>query len=277
MILDEIVKSKEHRLQRAKKDKSFEKIKEEAEIIAGFRKCIEKNGGQNIFVKDKMMIIAEVKKASPSKGKLDFKFDIPELVLAYEQGGADIISVVTEEDHFLGGESLFREVYKSTNLPLLRKDFIIDTYQIYESKIMGASLVLLICAILDDVRLKDFINLSSELGLVPLVEVHTKKELEKALKAGAYIIGINNRNLINFKTSLENTRAILPYVPKDKIVISESGIKGAKDILELKKMGKGHACVDGVLVGESVVESKNPVEKIKELKFCLDNKGKGAI
>ncbi len=278
MILNEITKTKQKRVEQAKREKSYAELKEEAKKITGkgfLANNILDEIGKSDNAGGKMMVIAEVKLASPSKGKFDFKLDLPELVQEYEKGGADIISVVTEEDHFMGSKELFGEVLNLTHLPLLRKDFIIDPYQIYESKIMGASFLLLICAILDEDDLKEYINLTVELGMTPLIEVHTREELDKALRAGARLIGINNRNLREFKTSLENTAEILPHIPPDKVVISESGIKERKDIDYLKSLSPGDddddgdgksAVVAGVLIGESMVTSHDPASKIKELK-----------
>ena len=274
MILDKIIEKKKEKVDKAKVKTGFEEMKKKAEKMNGNneqKNKSEKNKSEKIkfLLKEheEFIIISEVKKASPSKGKFDFQYDIPELVSHYEKGGADIISVVTEEDFFLGGVELFEEVRQSTKLPLLRKDFVIDSYQIYESKVIGADFILLISSVLSEKKLKEFIDISLSLGIEPLVEVHTKEDLQKALNANARMIGINNRNLKEFKTSLDNTRNILPLIPKDKIVISESGIEDREDILELREMGTGEVFVNGVLVGEALVKSKNPAEKISELKL----------
>lgn len=270
MILEKIVERKKERLAREKRKLSFNEMKSKAaeKKEAGDRELV--HGEKMDFFKKqcgKISVIAEIKLASPSKGKFNLTHGVVELVKAYEEGGAECISVVTEEDFFNGSRKLFQQAKENSSLPLLRKDFLIDIYQLYESKVMGAKLVLLIAAVLEDKnKIEELIKVSEELDLIPLVEVHTGRDLEKALKAGAWIIGINNRDLKKFITTLERTRDLLPLIPQEKVVISESGIRGDSDMLELKKMAEDVRRVDGVLVGEAIVKSDFPAQKIRELK-----------
>lgn len=206
-------------------------------------------------------IIAEAKKASPSKGILCQDFDPVRIARKYELAGAAAISVLTEEKFFLGHPSYLTKVKKATGIPVLRKDFIIDPYQIFESRVLGADAVLLIAATLSGEQLKDLRMLAAELGLSCLVEVHTESELNLALSAKADIIGINNRDLNTFETDLNKTFNLIGLIHDHSItVVSESGIKTHADIMRLKEGG-----VHAALVGEALVRSADPGEALKEL------------
>lgn len=206
-------------------------------------------------------IIAEVKKASPSKGILCSNFDPVKIALEYERSGAAAISVLTEEKFFLGHPSYLTRVRQATGIPVLRKDFIIDPYQIYESRVMGADAVLLITAALSLGQLAELRALAGGLGMSCLVEVHTEPELNRALNAGADMIGINNRDLNTFKTDLNRTFILSGLINKQKItVVSESGIKTHADLVRLKDSG-----VHAALVGEALVRRADPGEALKEL------------
>lgn len=206
-------------------------------------------------------VIAEVKKASPSKGVLCEDFNPVRIAREYERAGAAAISVLTEEKFFLGHHSHLSLVKKATVLPVLRKDFIIDPYQIYESRALGADAVLLIAAILPGKQMEELMSLAGELGMAALVEIHTEQELEHALSAGAALIGINNRDLKTFATSLERTFELSGLIDKQNVtVVSESGIASRADILRLKKKG-----VHAALVGEALVRRVSPGEGLKEL------------
>jgi len=205
-------------------------------------------------------IIAEVKKASPSKGLIREGFDPLALAREYEQNGASAISVLTEEEFFLGKLEYIGLIKEHVKLPLLRKDFILDEFQVYESRAAGADALLLICAILNEKRLKELIDLTEELSMTPLVEVHTRVDLDMALKAGARLIGINNRDLKTFKTDIEQTRVLAPLVPEGTVVVSESGIKSGDDIKEL--MGYG---VNAFLVGEALAREKDAGAALRKL------------
>lgn len=209
----------------------------------------------------RVAIIAEVKKASPSKGTLCRDFNPVRMAGEYEKGGAAAISVLTEEKFFLGHHSHLSLVKKATVLPVLRKDFIIDPYQIYESRALGADAILLIAAILPGKVLEELMSLAGELGMSALVEIHTERELEHALGAGASLIGINNRDLKTFKTDLARTFELSGLIDKQNvIVVSESGITSRADILRLKDKG-----VHAALVGEALVRHVCPGEGLKEL------------
>jgi indole-3-glycerol phosphate synthase len=197
-------------------------------------------------------IIGEFKKASPSLGSITSKIDLMERIEDYN-ASVDAISCLTEEDHFHGNVDYLRQIREKSPLPILRKDFMIEEYQFYEAKVIGADAVLLITAILDDVQMHDFYQLARELNLDVLVETHDEKEVERALKIDPRIIGVNNRNLKDFSISLENTKRLRRYVPQDKVFIAESGIMGDADVAFLKEVG-----VDGFLIGRAFMESENP-------------------
>lgn len=205
-------------------------------------------------------LIAEVKKASPSKGILKSDFDPAALGLAYAGGGAVAISVLTEQDHFMGSLSDLREVRDAVCVPILRKDFIVDPYQVLESRAAGADSYLLIAALLDKGRLRALMDQGREWGMEPLIEVHGLPELDMALESGAKIIGINNRDLGTFRVDLNVTLQLIKQVPQDRLVISESGIRTRDEILRLKEAG-----VAGFLIGESIVTSSDPAARIREL------------
>lgn len=210
---------------------------------------------------DSIKLIAELKKASPSKGLLCPNFEPAKLAREYEASGAAAISVLTEQNFFQGSLD-YLELVKSVtkNLPVLRKDFIIDRYQLYEARAYGADAALLIVAALTELELKAFIKEANDLSLAPLVEVHNLMELNIALESGANLIGINNRDLKTFKVDLETTFQLIKLIPEDKIVVSESGINNRHDLEQLAQAG-----VDAVLVGESIVTAADPGAKIKEL------------
>ena len=253
-ILRKIVDHKRREVEEKKRKFNLSVLREEAERLKVPYDFKEALSGEGIN------IIAEVKKASPSKGVIREDFDPVKIAKAYERGGARAISVLTDEKFFQGSPFYLRQVAESVNLPVLRKDFIIDEFQIYGAKALGASSYLLIVAILSDSQLKEFIALGRELGMEPLVETHTEEEVERALKAGAEIIGVNNRDLKTFTVSLSTTLNLLPLIKSEgKLAVSESGIKGREDILRLREAG-----VDAFLVGETLMRSSNPEQLLKE-------------
>lgn len=205
-------------------------------------------------------LIAEIKKASPSKGLIRLDFDPIAIGRAYEEAGASAISVLTDEKYFQGRLEYLTAVRKAVSLPLLRKDFIIDTYQVYESRAANADAILLIVAALSKSQLLELMALASNLGMASLVEAHSAKELEVAIESGAEIIGINNRNLQTFETKLETTIELAQSVPGDRILVSESGIFTRADVERLMEAG-----VDAILVGESLMRESDPRMKVKEL------------
>ncbi|WP_163329045.1 indole-3-glycerol phosphate synthase TrpC [Desulfurobacterium thermolithotrophum] len=252
-ILQKIVEHKKVEVEEQKKKFNLSVLREEAEkmeVPYNFKEALIKKG---------INIIAEVKKASPSKGVIREDFDPVEIALAYERGGARAISVLTDKKFFQGSPFYLKQVAETVKLPVLRKDFIIDEFQIYGAKALGASSFLLIVSILSDEQLKDFVLLGRELGMEPLIETHDEKEVERALKADAEIIGVNNRDLKTFTVSIETTLKLLPLIKGEgKILVSESGIKGKEEIIKLRKAG-----VDAFLVGETLMRKEKPEEVLK--------------
>ena len=210
--------------------------------------------------KQDINLICEVKKASPSKGLILSDYDPVKISKIYEESGAKAISVLTETDFFLGSLNDLRDVKNATHIPILRKDFIIDPYQVYESRYFGADCILLIARILENKELKDFIELAENLKLGSLVEVHTKHDLKKALDCGAKNIGINNRNLDSLNVNIKTSLSLITLIPTDKRVVSESGIKGKKEINLLKDCG-----INSFLIGEALLTAPNIKFQIREL------------
>ncbi len=211
------------------------------------------------LLKEDFVVIAEIKRASPLNNDFRPDFDPLFLAEAYEKGGAKAISVITEEVYFRGSLEYLASVRSKTKLPLLRKDFILDPVQIEEAKAFGADIVLLISTILDEIQLAELIKYAKKLGLSSLVEVHDERDLEKALNAGAEIIGINNRNLSNLKVDTNQSLKLFPLVPKGVPVIAESGYNSVKELKKIKKIG-----FKGVLIGTSLVKSSDPEKKLRE-------------
>lgn len=205
-------------------------------------------------------IIAEVKRHSPSKGRIREDFDPFKIAAIYQENGAVAVSVLTDEEFFEGSRTYLSGIRKIVDLPLLRKDFIIDPYQIYETRILGGDALLLIACLLEEGQLRKFIRLTEALSLSPLVEVHTREELDKALAAGAQIIGINNRDLRTFSTDLGVTLDLIPSIPGNRIVVSESGINTREDIETLMKAG-----IHSFLVGEALMRTEDIGRKLREL------------
>ncbi|HEU65234.1 MAG TPA: indole-3-glycerol phosphate synthase TrpC [Chloroflexi bacterium] len=205
-------------------------------------------------------LITEVKQASPSRGMLSPNLNPTKLARTYAEGGAAAISVLTETNYFMGNIEHMAAIKEAVGLPLLRKDFILDPYQVYESRAYGADALLLIVAILSQEQLKELVSLGRSLGLRCLVEVHDKSEVERAVLSEAEIIGINNRDLNTFDVDITTTRRLRPLIPQERIVVSESGIKSKRDIEKLEKWG-----VDAVLVGEALVTADDVLAKMKEL------------
>ncbi len=254
--MDEIVAKKKESLKDTKSRVSLKDLKSKIADIEKTRDFI-------VAIKrkpdEKIKLIAEIKKASPSKGIIREKFDPIKIASAYEKK-ASAISILTEEDFFHGNLEFIPKVKQATTIPLLRKDFIFDEYQIYESRANKADAILLIGAILDKNQAGEYLHLAKELGLSVLFEVHDMKELEMALNVNADIIGINNRNLKTMKIDLNNTFEIKKEIPSEKIIVSESGIKTRDDILRLESAG-----IDAVLIGTSFMEAEDVGKKIEEL------------
>ncbi|GMQ59023.1 indole-3-glycerol phosphate synthase TrpC [Vallitalea sediminicola] len=249
---------------RLKKKRIIEKKYNGHILLQKISKTKDRPSFYDAIKKDGLSIIGEIKKASPSKGLIKEDFDPVTLSNIYNDS-VDAISVLTEEDYFLGKDSYLREVSENVDIPTLCKDFIIDKNQIYNAKLLGASCVLLIVSILDKEKLNEFIAIVHGLSMDALVEVHSIEEINIALEAGAKIIGINNRDLKTFKTDIKTTMQLRKYIPKDCLVISESGIDRLDCIKELKK-----ADINGVLIGESFMRSNNISEMAKEMRLLYD-------
>lgn len=258
MILDEIAAKTVERIEELKKVKPLEVVKEEA------LKLPKDNGKisfKDALSKEGISFICEAKKASPSKGIIAEDFPYLDIAKDYEKAGASAISCLTEPFYFKGDDRYLREIAAEVNIPVLRKDFVVDEYMIYEAKILGASAVLLICAILDDERLAKYYKLAKELGLDVLVETHDEEEVQRALKLGADIIGVNNRDLKTFTVDINNSARLRNLVPSDIVFVSESGIKTAEDIKHLVDNG-----TDAVLIGETLMRSDNKKAMLDELR-----------
>ena len=208
--------------------------------------------------------ICECKKASPSKGLIAPDFPYLDIAKAYTAAGADAISVLTEPKWFLGSDAYLKEIASAVSTPCLRKDFTVDAYMIYEAKLLGASAVLLICAILNDAQLKEYLAICDGLGLSALVEAHDDAEVDRALAAGARILGVNNRNLKTFTVDTENSRRLRARIPQDVLFVSESGVKTAEDVAGLAAIG-----ADAVLIGETLMRAPDKAAKLRELKGLL--------
>jgi len=218
------------------------------------------NAIRNTIAEGRAAVIAEAKKASPSKGVMREDFDIVQIAKSYEAGGATCMSVLTDEDFFQGSDEYLKQARRACNLPLIRKDFIIDSYQVVEARVMGADCILLIVSALEDNQMEELAASATELGLDVLVEVHDADELERSLTLNLPLVGINNRNLRTFETSLDTTIELLDRIPDDRIVVTESGIHTPEDV---QRMRNNH--VNAFLVGEAFMRDPEPGDKLKAL------------
>jgi indole-3-glycerol phosphate synthase len=253
MILDDIVRDKRADLARAQAAVPLAELQQRPlfrEGRRGFRAALEAR---------RRAIVAEVKKASPSKGVIRVDFHPVAIAKRYAEAGAAALSVLTEERYFQGHLDYLRAIRAAVDLPLLRKDFLFDAYQLYEARAYGADAVLLIVAILSDALLHELLWLADELNLTALVEVHDGDDLNRALSCGARLLGINNRDLRTFRTTLETTEQLLPAVPRDAFVIAESGIERVADIERLERAG-----VTAFLIGEAFMRAPDPGERLAE-------------
>jgi indole-3-glycerol phosphate synthase len=255
-VLDRIVRDKREELAARREAVPLDALVESCRRLSATRDFAAALAGPPGAVR----VIAELKKASPSRGVLAERFDPVPLARVYAAAGAAAISVLTDERHFQGRLDLLGEVRAAVGCPLLRKDFIIDEYQVWEARAAGADAILLIVAILEDPELADLMAAAKGLGLAALVEVHTQQDLDTALRIGAGVIGINNRDLRTFETHLETTLDLLPAIPPGPIVVSESGFFTADDVRRVADAGVG-----AVLVGEALVRAQDPGAKLREL------------
>lgn len=255
-ILDELAMYAKMRVVEAKQREPLDVVRARAEARENPNFAFEK-----ALQKPDLAFICECKKASPSKGLIAPEFPYLQIAKEYETAGADCISVLTEPKWFLGSKEYLSEISEAVNIPCLRKDFTVDEYMIWSAKARGASAVLLICAILDDARLRAFRELADELGLSALVEAHDEEEVERALKAGARVIGVNNRNLKDFTVDTENSRRLRTLIPGDVVYVSESGVQTAEDVRLLREIG-----ADAVLIGETLMRAADKKAKLAELR-----------
>ena len=255
-VLKEIIEKKKERVLLAKQQLPEEELKAKIQSISAVRPFIE-----SVVKPRALTLIAEIKKASPSCGVIRQDFNPVEIAKVYQEAGASALSVLTEEDFFQGSLGHIREVKEAVHLPVLRKDFIIEPYQVYEARLYQADAVLLIAGVLSKEKLIELIKLAEELGLDCLVEVHNEKELKKVLGLkGPVIIGINNRDLHSLEVDFKTTERLFPLIPKEKPVIVESGIKTAQDILFLKILG-----ASSVLIGEAFLKAEDIKSKAQEI------------
>ncbi len=255
-ILDEIAQKTRERVAQAKKARPLEEIRKAAERLSGdtgfpFERALAGRG---------VSLICEVKKASPSKGLIAADFPYVEIARAYEEAGAAAISVLTEPFYFQGSDAYLAEISRTVKLPILRKDFTVDAYMIYEAKLMGASAVLLICSLLSEKELEEYVGIADGLGLSALVEVHDEAEAAMAVRAGARVVGVNNRDLKTFTVDIQNSIRLRKMIPPDILFVSESGIRGGDDIRELA----GNQ-VNGVLVGETLMRAGDVKKTLSEM------------
>lgn len=256
-MLDEIVEKTKERLVESKKNKSLDELKDEVAKM----NITQDFPFKEALSGDEISIIAEVKRASPSKGMIAEDFDYVFIAKDYEDAGASAISVLTEPYFFKGSNDYLKEISENVSIPILRKDFVIDEYMIWEAKAIGASAVLLIVSILSIVELKKFLDLAHDLGLSAIVEAHDGNEIRTALNVGAEIIGVNNRNLTDFSVDIENSISLRRCVSGDVVFISESGIKTPEDVRRLKEND-----VDAVLIGETLMKCDDKKAMISEFK-----------
>ncbi len=256
-ILSEIAAYTAERVERNKSEISLDRIKALAsELPYG-------NGERfySAVSRPEMSFICEVKKASPSKGVIDPVFDYMSIARAYEIAGADALSCLTEPKWFMGSDDIFREIRAAIKTPMLRKDFVVDEYQLYEAKLMGADCVLLICALLSEEKVRKYLDICAALGLAALVETHDEAEIASALRAGARMIGVNNRNLKDFSVDLDNASRLRELIPGDRLFVAESGVSTPEDAARLKAAG-----ADAILVGEAMMRAADKAAFLNALR-----------
>ena len=258
MILDDLVLATKKRIEKEKEEFSLQEIMQltqkreiSKEKEFSFEKALSGPG---------MHLICEIKKASPSKGLITADFPYIDIAKEYESAGCDAISVLTEPEYFKGNIQYLKDIYDSgIKIPLLRKDFTIDRYMIYQAKLYGASAILLICAILSDEQITEYLKLADSMNLSAIVEAHDEEEIERALAAGARIIGVNNRNLKDFTVDINNSIRLRKMVPSEKIFVAESGIQNKEDVKKLYQAG-----INAVLIGETFMRAENKKEVIRQ-------------
>lgn len=255
-ILDQLADYARLRMEQAKQSVPTEELRRQAFAMPKGNFSFER-----ALKAPTLSFICECKKASPSRGLIAPDFPYLQIAKEYETAGADCISVLTEPKWFLGSDTYLREIAGAVSIPCLRKDFTVDEYMIYEAKLLGASAVLLICSILSEAQIKGYIGICDQLGLSALVEAHDEAEVQKALTAGARIIGVNNRNLKDFTVDNANSRKLRALIPNHVLFVSESGVKTAHDVALVRDIG-----ADAVLVGETLMRAADKKAKLDELR-----------
>ena len=255
-ILDRLADHARERVEEAKRRQSLTEIRQRASDMPKGNFAFE-----NALKKPDIAFICECKKASPSKGLIAPEFPYLSIAREYEAAGADAVSVLTEPKWFLGSDKYLKDIAEAVSIPCLRKDFTVDEYMIYEAKLLGASAVLLICSILSEEQIKEYIGICDGLGLSALVESHDGEEVEIALRAGARMIGVNNRNLKDFSVDTENSRRLRQMIPPEILFVSESGVGSAEDVSSLRGIG-----ADAVLIGETLMRAADKKAKLRGLK-----------
>lgn len=259
-ILKKIVRRKQEEIAARRQQHSIEELKQQLDSAPAPRGFV--NAMKAKLAAGLPAVIAEVKKASPSKGVMRENFVPAEIAKSYEKGGAACLSVLTDIDFFQGSDEYLKQAREACSLPVIRKDFIIDPYQVYEARVIGADCILLIAACLSDQQLQDLSSLAVELGMDVLVEVHDAEELVRTLPLNLPLVGINNRNLRTFETRLETTLELLKQIPEERIVVTESGIHTPQDVALMRE----HS-VNSFLVGEAFMRAEEPGKKLSELFF----------
>ena len=255
-ILEQLAAHARERTEQAKQKVSAEALRQQAFALPKGSFYFE-----NALRKPGISFISECKKASPSKGLIAPDFPYLDIAKEYEAAGADCISVLTEPKWFLGSNQYLKEIASAVSIPCLRKDFTVDEYMILEAKVLGASAVLLICSILTEQQIRQYLRLCDALGLSALVEAHDEQEVQMALRAGARVIGVNNRNLKDFSVDTANSRRLRALIPRDVLFVSESGVSSAADVEALRRIG-----ADAVLIGETLMRAKDKKAKLNELR-----------
>ena len=264
MILDTLAAAAKQRVAALEQQKSLAAVRQEAEALSQQALAAgQPDAGRQFYqrlARPGVNFICEVKKASPSKGVIAPDFPYVQIARAYEEAGAAAISCLTEPEYFLGRDRYLQEIARTVRLPVLRKDFTVSAYQIYQARLLGAAAVLLIVTLLSEAQLREYLQLAASLHLAALVEAHSEAEVDTALRVGTEIIGVNNRNLQDFTVDVQTSLRLRKLVPDGKLFVAESGIKTAADVAQLRQAG-----VNAVLIGETLMRSKDIAGKLQEL------------
>ena len=270
-ILEELANTARERVKKDKESVSLERMKEFAremtnasDVACSVGSAYSGKAFYDAVSREGLSFICEIKKASPSKGIIDPEFDYLKIAADYEAAGADCMSCLTEPSRFLGSDEIFKSVRAAVKTPMIRKDFTIEEYQIYQAKAMGANCVLLICSLLDEKTLSEYLKICDELGLAALTETHDGEEIKKAVSSGAKMIGVNNRNLKDFSVDFENAAKLRDMIPAGTLYVAESGVKSVDDLKLLNSIG-----ADAVLMGEVLMRAEDRIARLNEFKAAV--------